>query len=307
MPTGACGIDCDVCRLSLLGICSTCGSGKSQEGFKKLAAQHRILGAPCPILECAIERRVEFCPSGCDQFPCDVFKTGPYPFSQGFLDMQERRRQEGPTDKAPSGQLAKVPVEYWEELRQRDPVTLCDNSLAKPCPPNGFLLRFLAEDFLVDVEHFCLRHQLDGRWVSFQKPLLELACLVYLLNVGPECLSQEMVGVEGLKDAQFFHGPHKLMVQPLLDRYADDLDGFKGIAEGLGGESLELADAACRVWAFPKIPIYYLFWKGDEEFEPRLSILFDRSIECHLPADAIWGIVNQVSHTFLVGSWKEGG
>jgi hypothetical protein len=126
--------------------------------------------------------------------------------------------------------------------------------------------------------------------------------LVYLLNAAPEPLSEEMVGVEGLKDAQFFHGPHELMVQPLLNRYGNDLDGFKKAVEDLDGEILELADVGCRVWALPKIPIYYLLWKGDEEFEPRLSILFDRSIEYHLSADAIWGLVNQVSHILVVGS-----
>ena len=296
MATGACGIDCDVCRLNLVGVCSTCGSGKSREGFRKLAAQHRILGAPCPVLECAIERRVAYCPNDCDRFPCDIFKAGPYPFSQGFLNMQERRRREGPKGRTPSSDTPKVLTAYWEALRQRDPVVLCENSLARPSPSDGFLLRFLGEELLVDVEHFRLCHQLDGRWERFWNPLIELVCLVYLLNASPEPLSGEMVGVEGLKDARFFHGPHELMVQPLLNRYANDLDGFRKAAEDLNGESLELADAAYGLWALPKIPIYYLFWKGDEEFEPRLSILFDRSIESHLSADAIWGLVNQVPH-----------
>jgi hypothetical protein len=193
-------------------------------------------------------------------------------------------------------------MEYWDALRQRDPVELCEKSLANPSPPDGFLLRFLTEDLLVDIEHCCLRHQLGGRWERLQKPILELVCLVYLINAGSETLNNEMVGVEGLKDARFFHGPHELMVQPLLDRYANDPDGFKKAAEDLGGETLELADAAYGVRALPKIPIYYLLWKGDEEFEPRLSILFDRSIESHLSADAIWGLTNSVSQIFVVGS-----
>jgi hypothetical protein len=216
--------------------------------------------------------------------------------------MQERRRREGRTGRTPSGEVVKVPVEYWEALRHRDPVELCENSLANVSPPDSFLLRFLADDLLIDIEHCCLRHQVGGRWERLEKPILELVCLVYLLNAGPETLSQEMVGVEGLKDARFFHGPHELMVRPLLDHYANDLGGFKRAAEGLGGEMLELADAAYCVRALPKIPIYYLLWKGDEEFEPRLSILFDRSIESHLSADAIWGLTNSVSQILVVGS-----
>ncbi len=41
--------------------------------------------------------------------------------------------------------------------------------------------------------------------------------------------------------------------------------------------------------------VLYLLWEGDDEFAPRLSVLFDRSIENILAADAIWGIVTRVS------------
>jgi len=101
MPTGACGINCDVCRLNLFGICSTCGSGRSLEALQKMATQLRILGSACPILACASENRVEYCPRDCEEFPCDKFRAGPYPFSQGYLNMQERRRRERPSAKNP--------------------------------------------------------------------------------------------------------------------------------------------------------------------------------------------------------------
>ena len=119
MPTGACGINCDVCRLNLLGTCSTCGSGKSQDALIKMATQERILGSPCPILACAVANGVAYCPRDCDGFPCEIFKAGPYPFSEGFLSMQERRREAGSAARTPSGDDVKVPKEYWEELKKR--------------------------------------------------------------------------------------------------------------------------------------------------------------------------------------------
>lgn len=307
MPTGACGINCDVCRLNLLGICSTCGPGKSQEAQKKIAAQLRILSATCPILACASDNRVDYCPKDCDRFPCDAFRAGPYPFSQTYLNMQERRRRDFPPAKTPSGDIVKVPTKYWEDLKRRDIASLCENALARNYPPRGLLLPFLREHVLVDTQKHCIRGLSDGHWERINHPLLELLCLVYLLNVGPEPLSQEMVGVQELKSAHFFQGPHELEVRPLLERYGNDLDGFKRAAERLGSEVLDLADAAYKVSAFPKVPIYYLFWKGDQEFKSRLSILFDRSIEHHLAADAIWGLVNLVSDALLKGDQTERG
>jgi hypothetical protein len=299
MPTGACGINCDVCRLNLLGICSTCGGGTSQEGLKKMETQLRVLGSPCPILACALETRIAYCPRDCDVFPCDKFTAGPYPYSKGFLSMQERRRTQNPQPKTPSGDIIKVPGQYWEDLRMRDLEQLCEFASARNYPPTGLLLPFLKEYLLVDTENRCLCRQSHGQWERMENPLLELVCLVYLLNVGPQPLSHELVSVKELKSGHFFTGPHELRIQPLLHFYGNDLERFKEAAEGARGEVLDLADAAYMFQAFPKVPLYYLLWQGDEEFQPRLSILFDRSIEHHLAADAIWGLVNLVSDVLL--------
>lgn len=91
--TGACGINCLTCRLATSGRCSPCGPGTGSQAAKKLGAQLEHLGGFCPILKCAVDRRVAFCLRDCDDFPCDKFSGGPYPFSEGFLAMQDRRRR----------------------------------------------------------------------------------------------------------------------------------------------------------------------------------------------------------------------
>jgi hypothetical protein len=231
-----------------------------------------------------------------------MFETGPYPFSQGFLIMQKRRRGETRPPKTPSGDVFKVPETYWEDLGQRDIETICTNAGAKNYPPVGVLLPFLREYLLVNRQNRSVCHQGHGQWERTDNPLMELVCLVYLLNAGPESISHEMISVQQLKTAHFFMGPHELKVEPLLKLYGTNLEGFKKAAEDLGGEPLDLADAAYKFLTFPKVPLYYLFWAGDDEFDPRLSILFDRSIEYHLAADAIWGLVNLISDMLVTKS-----
>jgi hypothetical protein len=92
--TGACGVNCLACRLATTGVCSPCGPGTSDLAAKKLAAQLRLVGGYCPILKCASDRRIAFCLRDCDQFPCRHFQDREYPFSNGFLEMQARRRKE---------------------------------------------------------------------------------------------------------------------------------------------------------------------------------------------------------------------
>jgi hypothetical protein len=108
-------------------------------------------------------------------------------------------------------------------------------------------------------------------------------------------LEKEIVGVKDLKEAHFFQGPHALQTEPVLKRYGRDMQGFKKAAKYLEGHPLDMADAAYRLHPFPRIPVYYLFWQGDAEFDPRISVLFDRSIEDVFSADAIWGLVSRVS------------
>jgi hypothetical protein len=286
----------------LTGACSTCGSGTSTEAERKLEAQRRILGSPCPILACARLNRIAFCLRDCAAFPCDAFGAGPYPYSRGYLNMQERRRSQLPPAYAPDGSHLKVDAAYWDRLQQADLPQLCARTQFVPADENRLIFRFLNEDVMVDVNGRCLWRFAGGHWERTDDPLLELAAVLYLINVKDVyALGRDIVGPRDLKEGHFFQGPHELKIAPLLERFGSDVPGFRKSAESLGGESVAMADAAYRLKPFPRVPLYYLLWEGDEEFPPRMSVLFDRSVEEALAADAIWGLVNRVSTALLTG------
>ncbi|MEW5722244.1 MAG: hypothetical protein AB1896_04000 [Thermodesulfobacteriota bacterium] len=91
--TGACGINCLTCGLATSGRCSPCGPGNGPTAVKKLGVQMELLGGFCPILKCAHDHHTAFCLRDCSHFPCRHFQDGPYPYGEGFLRMQQRRRQ----------------------------------------------------------------------------------------------------------------------------------------------------------------------------------------------------------------------
>jgi hypothetical protein len=307
MATGACGINCDLCKLRLLGTCSTCGSGKSVEALKKLEAQKRIFNGTCTILECACMNKIHYCFRDCNQFPCENFSLGPYPFSAGFLDMQQRRRKEIPPALTPNGKIAQVPSEYWDKLQKRDIKKLCDFTLANPYPEGsvilkGLVFKFLNEDILVDFEERCLKRLNNGNWAETDDKLLELVTLVYFTGVNSfHSIGNNIVGIKDLKEAHYFNGKHMLKLDSIVERYGDDIGGFKTAAEYLDGKPVDMADSGFMLLPFPRIPLYYLFWIGDEEFKPRISLLFDRSIEKCLGAPDIWCIVSRVTQALLMG------
>ena len=301
MPTGACGIQCDVCRLNLRGICSTCGAGTSSEAERKLEAQNRLLGAPCPILECARLNRVDYCLRDCSQFPCDNFSRGPYPFSQEYLNMQNRRRTESLPATSPSGLSVTVQDEHWEDLAAMSMDAMARAASADLEPPDALILSVLGEPIRLDTRRRRIEHRVKNAWQQMDDSLLCLVLVVYLLNAWPTGLSGDRVSVKDLKSAHFFQGPHTLRTDHLVTRFGCAPEAFLEAAARYGGQSIDAgADAAVRLMALPKIPLYYLLWVEDEEFSASISILFDRSIEDHLQADAIWGLVNMVSDRLIM-------
>ena len=99
MPVAACGVSCDVCRLYIKGICGTCLAGTDERAQKKLDAQLQTIKMYCPILACAVEKKVSYCLKDCQEFPCARFESGfesrlgpgPFPYSTSFLTMFKRR------------------------------------------------------------------------------------------------------------------------------------------------------------------------------------------------------------------------
>ena len=217
--------------------------------------------------------------------------------------IQEQRRKKHPAAYAPDGSHLKVAAEYWERLSARDPLQLVAITQFQLTPENGWMFRFLNRDVLVDPKDRCLRRWCGAGWENADDPLLELATVLYLTNVKDVYpLGRDIVGPKDLKEGHFFQGPHELKTAPLVERFGTDMQGLRLAAEALCGEPVDMADAAWRLKPFPRVHLYYLFWKGDEEFPPRMSVLFERSIEETLAADAIWGLVNRVSTALLAGN-----
>jgi hypothetical protein len=220
--------------------------------------------------------------------------------------MQKRRRKKLPPAFAPNDTRVSVAPEYWDELQEKDINALANLTLLTPLSDARLSFRFLNEDILVDFAERCLKRSHNNDWIKTDDPLLELITVVYLTGVkGVYPIGKDIVGTKDLKEGHFFHGPHALKVDALIRRYGHDLNGFREAAEHLGGESLDMADAAYKFLPFPRIALYYLLWEGDEEFKPRINVLFDRSIEEVFAADAIWGLVTRVSSALLMGTDKK--
>jgi len=296
--TGACGIDCTVCRLHVTGVCSSCGSGQSTAGKEKLAAQHRLFGQGCAILECAVERNVGHCLRDCEEFPCDVFSSGPYPYSRGFLDMQKRRREEiGQQEAAAWPETAD---RFWSQLKEKNAEDVCHHSGAFLDADGKFRLKCLNETWLIDSKNRRVI-KTDGEFGGEWDRQLPFLIVVYLAFAQEGNLSNDFVAPRDLivgKD--IFRAHYELATADLISVFGQNRAALVDAARRLGGIRVDGGDAAIRLRVFPKFVMDYLLWIGDEELPSSFNILLDRKIPDHYPMDATAVLINLVSGRLLL-------
>lgn len=83
MKVSACGICCETCGLLTRKICSGCEKTQKQVDFLK------SINASCPILECAVNNKIDVCSRDCSKFPCEKFKG--WPLAKEWLEMFKAR------------------------------------------------------------------------------------------------------------------------------------------------------------------------------------------------------------------------
>lgn len=79
--------------------------------------------------------------------------------------------------------------------------------------------------------------------------------------------------VTGVTDAGSFAGK-------AAARFDGHLDELKAACEKLGGiheKSVAGADVTCRIPVTPFFPVLLQFWEGDDEFPPKLQLMWDRN------------------------------
>ncbi len=181
----------------------------------------------------------------------------------------------------------------WERLSRLDPEEV--SKRAKVDSEKGtYLIRFLNELYRIDPHE--RKFELLDPPLSQNPPSVELqvALIIYLLNAQDIPLAGKWVQGKGLKGGIRFFASHPFPLEPLLERYGRDPQAFLERASLLGGERERFGDAGVRFLALPRVPICLVLWKGDEEFEATISVLFDATADRHLPLDALYGLVLEI-------------
>ena len=193
---------------------------------------------------------------------------------------------------------------HWDKLSQLHPTDVCNRTEAIYHPAReGFLLPvYNLRTLILPKEKKILRMEWNDKPVEEElHPFFTLMVLVYLTQAKDIKPSHTWVSEKGLKGGfTFFQGPHRLQVEELEKLFGSDPEVFLRAGKKMGGSEILYGDKGFALEVFPRVPLAYILWKGDEEFPPRIRVLFDSTIEFHLPLDIIWCMVAETSRRLSV-------
>lgn len=123
----------------------------------------------------------------------------------------------------------------------------------------------------------------------------KILILHYLCTADGFPLQERQVNFKQLRSAApYFPLFEKRCIQPLVSLYLQDTGMLTERLQMLGGTSESFGDFSVRLNAFPRVPVVFLAWHGDDEFPARGDILFDAGIEHYLSGEDIVVMCQQI-------------
>jgi hypothetical protein len=196
-----------------------------------------------------------------------------------------------------------VYASYWEKLAALHSAEVCERAdVTYLMDRGGYRLPVLNTPYLVipdrrEVLRMGPDKTLEREPLSLDFHLLVLYYLTESKKIEP---ARRWVSEKDLKGGEmFFRGPHALQLQDIEAKYGSDPEGFARAGKRLGGVEMLYGDRAFGLDVLPRILLVYVLWHGDQEFSPRIRVLFDETIQKHFPLDVIWCAVSEVNRRLI--------
>lgn len=178
----------------------------------------------------------------------------------------------------------------WAMLEALDPDEVCPKT--KTTYEKGmYVLNSFGSNFLITPNKRCIKSTNNNSENILKKSnyFFNISALHYLVYAKNTPLSGKLIKPENLKGGDnFFRGTHQFPLNDLAEKYGTDKPGFIEKSKTLNGKPTNYGDVSIELLPLPYIPVTLILWLADKEFPARADLLFDSSVEQHLPLDIIW-------------------
>jgi len=189
------------------------------------------------------------------------------------------------------------------------------SGIEQQCRRSGARYKVVDSQPLIIIEYLSRSYQitLPERQISLmdsgeEVPLKDKVLILhYLTQAKGTPLSNEMVSYKQLPEgASYFPTFYKRAIKPLVEHFGRQPQRLVDTAKELGGHKADYGDVAVTLNAFKYVPLTFVLWRGDDEFPPEGSILFDATVSDYLSTEDINVLCERIAWS-LVKLLKEGG
>ena len=110
--------------------------------------------------------------------------------------------------------------------------------------------------------------------------------LHYLARSDGSPLAGQWASFRDVPDARWYEPAFVSGVNArLLKVFGNNEPAFRRASQAVGGDPLSFGDASYVFRVLPRLWMSLVFHRGDEEFSPEVTVLFDAAAGRHLPAE----------------------
>ncbi len=179
--------------------------------------------------------------------------------------------------------LAVARNEAVKKLASRDPAAIAGNAAVEFQEQKSFFtVPFMNRPYRV----FHPGGEVAGTGGEEISLYLSILILHYLVTADGKPLSGRWISYRHLPGGDIYMEPfRRRAVLPFLKAFGSDPDSFVQAASALGGRRLEGSGTGMVIPVFPRVPINFTLWPGDDELPPSAAILFDAQAASYLPTE----------------------
>ncbi|OGO21116.1 MAG: hypothetical protein A2144_07445 [Chloroflexi bacterium RBG_16_50_9] len=181
----------------------------------------------------------------------------------------------------------------------------CLRSGAQYLPsPKTVILDYLNQSYRISLPDGKVTFMSGGETVPLRDQIL---ILHYFIQAKGTPSSGNLITYKELPDGiNYYPVFAKRSTKPILDFFSSQPEQLLKIGESLGGHKAEFGDVAVTIRAFKHVPVTIVLWRGDGEFGPEGSLLFDSTITDYLTNDDVHALCENIAWK-LVKLLKAGG
>lgn len=194
-----------------------------------------------------------------------------------------------------------------EKLSGMDIKQQCLRSSAEYVHPDKVIIEYLNQSYVMAIPGMEISLRGSARRGEDVDLTDRILMLHYLITAGGTAATGKVIGLRQVPGGSCEHASFaREVVTPLLDRFGREPERLVEAAAELGGSRANYGSVAVSIKAFPRVSVIIVLWRGDDEFPPNATILFDSTVTDYLSTEDLAVLCERIAQKLTHPGQNEG-